>query len=330
MANGHIKRNVSMEGEDSNYVVLLGQAFAQFKEEKEAAGIAPKTIINYEQSYEYFLEFELDGDDTIPVEEVGKIYVEQWKASMLEDGKRKSTINHYLRDVRAFLYWCMDEEREYLPPYKIALIKGQEELPKGYEPKEVETLLQEPTGLTSAYWVEWRTWAIINWIVATGNRCATICNVRIGDINFANKEVVLTHTKSKKAQKIPLSSSLIHILNKYIRLCRKGASHKDWLFPNVGNEQLSYSALYNSFRDYCLARGVEKTSPHSLRHFFATESVRSGVRGEHLQKILGHSTYTMTQRYISLVDEDLKRGFDETNPLEKMKKGSSRTKKVGM
>lgn len=329
-----MKRNVSMgEGSGGDSTLMIGQAFAEFIEAKKVEGVADKTIGNYVQSINYFLDFNEDvfEGDNFPIAEVSKAFVEQWVDSMKEiDGKRISTINHYLRDVRAFLYWCMDEEREYLNPYKIKLVKGQEELPKGFTIDEVKVLLKEPNGRTSAYWVEWRTWAIINWIVATGNRCETICNIRIGDIDFTNKDVALQHTKNKKAQKVPLPSSLMYIIKKYINLCRRGASPKAWLFPNVGNEQLSYSALYNSFRDYCLERGVEKTSPHSLRHFFATESIRKGMRGDYLQKVLGHSTYTMTQKYITLVNEDLKQGVDEYNPLENFKKGTSRTKKVGM
>ena len=121
--------------------ISMVEAFAEFIADKEAENLSPKTIANYRQSYEYFKDFEFDGEDDIELALVQKVYVQQWVASMQKKKMRPSTINHYLRDMRSFLYWCMNEDREYLNPYKIALVKGQEELPKAFELEEVQTLL---------------------------------------------------------------------------------------------------------------------------------------------------------------------------------------------
>jgi integrase/recombinase XerD len=325
-----IKKKVGFSNEGSERLVTLAQAFEEFCEDKAANNLAPKTIANYRQSYEYFVASEFDDcDDDFDIKELFKVHIEQWKLSMVDSEMRISTINHYLRDVRAFLYWCMDDDRKSIEPaLKIALVKGQESLPKIYTDKEVEVLLQKP--INQKDWIEWRTWAIVNWVVGTGNRASTVCNIKIGDLDFQHKEVALRHTKSKEAQKIPMSSGVISVMNEYIKKCRKGCKHNDWLFPSYGNEQLSYEGLAQAFRRYCIERGVGRTSIHGLRHYFATDWIRSGGRGDNLQKLLGHSTYDMTQNYIKLVNKDLKENLDEFNPLDKFRKGSSRTKKVNI
>lgn len=325
-----VKRKVSFDnGESNEIIVTVGQAFEDFLQDKRENNLADKTIFNYQQSYDYFVAFELDDNQDLDINEVTKLIVGQWIQSMLDANMRITTINHYLRDIRTFLYWCMNEDRRYInEPYKISLVKGQEPLPKLFGDEEVNALLQKP--LTQRDWVEWRTWAIVNWVVGTGNRAATVCNIKIGDLDFNNKEVALRHTKNKQAQKIPLPSGLIGVIKEYIRKCRKGCKPKDWLFPSVTNEQLSYGALAKSFRMYCLDRGAEHTSIHGLRHYFATDWIRNGGRGDNLQKLLGHSTYDMTQNYIKLVNEDLKENLDEFNPLNKFKKGSTRSRKVSM
>lgn len=325
-----IKKRVHFDnGENSEIVITVLQAFDDFIQDKEEANLSPKTIFNYKQSYEYFVAYELDSNDDIDINDISKLIVGQWVQSMLDAGMRVTTINHYLRDIRTFLYWCMNEERCYInKPYKINLVKGQEPLPKLFTDDEVRALLQKP--LSQRDWVEWRTWAIVNWVIGTGNRAATICNIKIGDLDFNNKEVALRHTKNKQAQKIPLVSSLIPVMREYIRKCRKGCKPNAWLFPNMGEEQLSYGALAKSFRQYCIDRGCEHTSIHGLRHYFATDWIRNGGRGDNLQAMLGHSTYDMTQNYIKLVNEDLKVNLDEFNPLSKFKKGSSRKRKVQM
>ena len=320
-----LKRKVSLNL-GKNYVSIEA-AFEEFIAEKENAGIAPKTIRNYIQSFEFFIDFEFEGDTSKDINEVLKIYVEQWKASMMQEGKRITTINHYIRDVRTFLYWCMHEDRLYIEPaYKIDTVKGQKTLPKIFTDEEVEILIATPTNVKD--WVEWRDWAITNWVVGTGNRAETVCELKIGDIDFKNQQVVLRHTKTKDIQVIPLSHALENVMRTYLRKCRSGCSNNDWLFPNISNERLTYNALAHTFSKYCKSRGVEHTNIHGLRHYFGTSLARRNYSGEKIQKLLGHSTYTTTQNYISLVENDLKEDYATFNPLDTIKRGSTRRKTV--
>lgn len=310
-----------------NYISFK-DAFEEFIADKELLNCAEPTIISYSRSYEYFIEFEFDGNDNRDINDENlKIFVQQWVASMQKQKMRTTTINHYLRDIRAFLYWCMHEDRRYIKnSFKIELIKGQEEKPKMFTDEEVEILAAKPHNVKD--YVEWRTWAIVNWVLATGNRAGTICELQLGDIDFSSKEITLRHTKSKKVQVAVLADALEPILKEYIKKCRKGCSANDWLFPSVTGEQLTLNALTHSFAKYCKERGVERTNIHGLRHFFATQWIRNGGRGEYLQRALGHSTYDMTQKYIKLVDADLKGDYDKFNPLSSMKRSASRKRKV--
>lgn len=310
--------------------VTLGEAFEEFMAEKVTQGISEKTIRNYEQAYQYFLELEFDDDDSIDVNEINKTYIQQWVDAMRIKKMRVTTLNSYLRIIRVFLYWCMDADRGYIEyPYKIALVKGQEPLPKIFSEEEIEILLQKPTN--NKDWVEWRTWAIVNWAVGTGNRAATICELKIGDLDFTNHEAALRHTKNKKPQIIAIPPSLERIMKTFIRTCRHGENQNAWLFVSQDNKsKLTYNALAHSFARYCKERGVEHTNIHGLRHYYATNHIRNGGSGEALQRQLGHSTYAMTQRYQHLADTDFKDDTVAFNPLEKHYTNRTRRKKVEM
>ena len=192
--------------------------------------------------------------------------------------------------------------------------------------EELEALLLKPRKSDS--FIEWRTWAIVNWVLATGNRAATICDVKISDINYAHREITLGHTKNKKAQVLPLSSSLETCVKEYIRMWRKEADDNAWLFPNMGEEKLTTNALRLSFGRYCKNRGVDKSNIHGLRHNFAKLWVRNNGNMFSLQKILGHSSLDMTRRYVKLFSEDIKEDYDSFSPLDTIKKGVKRTKTV--
>ena len=319
-----LKRKVKRSA--SAYEVMLDEAFQEFVEEKEAQNLSPATLRNYKQSFEFFRKFS-GYDDNTPVSAVTLQDIFKWIGTLRNNDVQPSSINHYLRDVRAFLYWCMDEGRKYISPaFKIKQMEAQEEQLKLFTDEELEALLLKPRKKDP--FVDWRTYVIVNWVLATGNRAATICEVKISDINFSKKEIALSHTKNKKAQIIPLSSSLETVLKEYIRMWRRDTDKDGWLFPNVGEEQLTTNALRQSFKRYCLGRGVERYNIHGLRHNFAKGWIRNNGNLFKLQQILGHSSLDMTRRYVKLFREDIKEDYDRYSPLDTIKKNSKRTKKI--
>ncbi len=318
-----IKRKVKQAiGSD---VVLLDAAFDDFIAEKIAKPVVPKTIQNYKQSYGYFVEFN-DFDEATTCNEVTQSHIFKWKNTMKIEGISTASINHYLRDVRAFLYWCMDEARVYVEYFPIEEQGGQEEPLKFFSDEELEALLAKPRINDS--FAEWRSWAIVSWVLATGNRARTICEVQIGDVDYKENEITLRHTKNKKAQVLPLSPALKTVLQEYCRVWRRGRDNEASLFPNVGDEKLTTNALAHSFARYCHNRGVDHTSIHGLRHNFARDWVRNGGNIFALQRLLGHSTIEMTNRYVNLFGKDLKQNYDVYSPLDKIKKAGRRTQKV--
>lgn len=299
----------------------IGEAFKEFITEKEARNLSKSTLRNYSQSYEYFVDFHELDEDT-PLTEIKPAHFYKWMNTLKLDGVKHTSINHYLRDSRAFFYWCM--ERSYMESFKIEMMEGQEEAPKMFTDEELELLLVKPKANDS--FTDWRTWAIVNWVLGTGNRAATICDITVDNVDYKHNEITLTHTKNKKAQIIPLSPALATVLKEYTR--KFGLENEDWLFPNIGAEKLTTNALAHSFGRYCKDRGVERTNIHGLRHNFAKISVGNGLHPMKLQRMLGHSSIAMSQHYVKLYSEDLKEDFESYSPLDTIKKGSKRTNKI--
>lgn len=320
-----VKRKIKKSTEAEK--TLIVNAFDEFIKEKEEINISPATIKNYQVTFGYWMDFnEFNDESTTDLIDSSSVY--HWAHSMNLDGKKITTINHYVREIRVFLYWCMDEDRGYIKKsFKITQLKGQEPQMKFFTDEEIEELLKRPDANENSFRV-WRTWTIINWVLATGNRASTICEVQIGDIDFTKKLITLRHTKNKKAQTIPLSPSLETILKEYIKTWRHNASSNSWLFPNVGEEQLTTNALGHSMQYFCRQRGIEHSNIHGLRHNFARESIKNGLSVVILQNILGHSTLEMTNRYVKLLVEDFRDDFEKFNPLDNIKKKGKRTAAV--
>lgn len=298
--------------------VSLDEAFNEFIQQKEANGLAPSTIRNYNLSYHIFYTYN-EFDKETPVTIITNNLINKWINHMRKEEIATSSINHYLREIRAFTNFCV--KREYLnSPIEIPQLKEQEELPKFYSDEDIEKLLAKPSNNDT--FTEWRMWGIVNFVLATGARAATIRNVQLDDIDFNNANINLSrHTKNREALNIPLSSTLANALREYTRKWHI----TDYLFPNVGNEQLTDSALRSAYVRYCQARDVEQTNIHGLRHSFARSWIINGGNQFKLQRIMGHKNLSMTNRYVKLFAQDLRTDYESYSALDVIKKKSKRT-----
>lgn len=312
-----VRRNFEEE------VVTIFSAFQEFLEDKRSHNLSKASIIDYEDSIRYFINH-FGFDEYTPLSDINEEMFRDWRNELLERDIKPTSINRYLRDCKVFLNWCVNNAL-YFNEIKIEMVKGQEEPIKSFSDEDVSLLLQKPLNKTD--FIEWRTWVVVNWVLATGSRAGTIVNVHLNDIDFKNKEIALRHTKNKKTQIIPLSSKLATILKEYSHMWRYGCDGEDFLFPNQANEQLTSDALTQSFAKYCKKRGCSKTSIHGLRHTFALNWIRRGGNEFKLQKILGHATLDMTRRYVALAAVHLKDDYDRFCTLDAMSK-ACKPKKV--
>lgn len=314
-----VRRNYEEE------VVTIFSAFQEFLEDKQAHNLAKSSLIDYEDSFRYFMNF-FGFDEYTPLTEVHNDMFRKWTLDMLERDIKPTSINRYLRDCKVFFNWCINNALLFITELRIDMIKGQEDPIKCFSDSDLILIMQRPTNKND--FIEWRTWTVVNWILATGNRAGTVVEVRIGDIDFKNKEITLRHTKNKKAQIVPLSSRLASVIKEYLHTWRYGCGLEDFLFPNQANEQLTAEALSQSFAKYCKKRGSSKTSIHGLRHSFALNWIRNGGNQFKLQKILGHSTLDMTRRYVALAAVDLKEDYDKYSTLDAMTKTCKPKKEI--
>ena len=304
--------------------ITIKNAYEEFINEKIASNVADQTIKNYNKSFKLFMEF-FEFDEGVLMKEIDSSMLYEWMGTLKVDGLKGSSINTYLRNLKVFLLWAMDEDRGYLQHFKFPKLRGQEEPMKLFTDEEIEKLLEKPRNPDN--FVEVRTWMVVNWVLATGNRGATIIEVKIGDVDFKRKEISIRQQKNKKVATIPLSPTLETMLKKYIKEWR-GDDPDKYLFPGIGDEQMTTSNLRQSFARYCVNRGVSRTNLHGLRHNFAKYWVMNGGNIFTLQRVLQHSTLEMTRRYVRIFGEDLKEDYEKFSALDAIKKTSKRTQAV--
>lgn len=301
----------------------LEEAFELFIEEKEAGNLSNATLKNYKQSYNIFCDYH-EFDDKTLLDDVEMKHIYKFINHMKNNEVRPQSINHYLRDLRCFFNWC--DVREMLQePIKIKQIEVQENLPKMYTDEEMEIMLEKPR--QGDGFSDWRSWAIISTVYATGLRASTLCSLTLEDLNFAREEIIIERQKNKKAGILPLTPALASCLKEYIRKWMSDANPMEYLFPSITGEQFNVGALNHSIKRYCDARGVKAHGIHSIRHNFSRDMILNGAGEYRLQRYLQHSNIQMSQKYVKLFSQDLKKDAEEFSPLDNAKRKAKRTTK---
>ncbi len=147
---------------------------------------------------------------------------------------------------------------------------------------------------------QFRTMAAL--LANTGLRLGEACAIRKADVNFEKLEVKVMG-KGRKQRLVPISPYVARVLKAWVE--RDG--HSPWLFPAANPKgYLDERSFDKTFKRQCRRCGVKPFSPHALRHYFATHSLRNGARLEVVSRILGHSSVAVTvDLYTHINNEEL-------------------------
>ena len=292
------------------------ECFEDFILAKKGRGVADKTIDSYRNHFHAAGKF---IDWSAPIGDIKQKDINLLIASLRDKGLKPHTIATYIITIKTFFSWARDEG---LSTLNVPLYKYEESVKETYTDEELRMLLKKPN-LRKCAFSEYRNWVIINLLLNSGCRAATLRNIRVSDVDLEGGLCYFRHTKNKKAQVSPLCSEMKHILSEY--LCVRKGAEDDFLFPNEFNGQMSENCLVSAIQRYNRARGVEKTSIHLFRHTFARKYLLDcGGNAFTLQKLLGHSTLEMTRKYCELFNADIVRDYDSHSPLAQMQRGNER------
>jgi site-specific recombinase XerD len=155
--------------------------------------------------------------------------------------------------------------------------------------------------------------------------------LRLGEIRFLERTAVDMEqnilrvkntdsftTKSKRHRSIPLSDlarKLIHDQLDDIAKSNKKVQESQYLFANKDGNYCSESLISNTFTWACreILPQREGLSFHSLRHGFGTRLALAGVAPQMIQKLMGHCSVTVTERYTHLSGLDFTPALDALN-----------------
>lgn len=161
-----------------------------------------------------------------------------------------------------------------------------------------------------------RNKAMLELMYATGLRVSELVNLKTFDIDLT-EDVIRVIGKGSKERIIPIGNVarryLINYLNIRSTFLKKEAT--DYLFLNNHGKNMTRQGFFKVIKKILNEKGINKsTSPHTLRHSFATHMINNGADLRTIQQLLGHSDISTTQIYTHISNEQIRKNFELYHP----------------
>ncbi len=286
---------------------------------KTERNLSPETLRAYRKDLEQLRDF-FETKDLALIANSSTEKVRRWLAHFAELGYSRSTVARKLASVRGFFRFLQREGRiegrcAFL---ELSTPRVPRSLPHFLTVQEVMRLLDQPE--TNTY-RGLRDLAILEILYSTGLRVSELVALNWENIDEKSR-LVKAFGKGRKERLVPIGEHALTALFAY-----KDEIPARWLplepsspvLLNRFGDRISDRSIRKIFDRYIHKAGLDaKTSPHTLRHSYATHMLDSGANLREVQELLGHKHLATTQVYTHLSSERLSQTYQESHPHSRL------------
>jgi len=206
-----------------------------------------------------------------------------------------TTIQKYYRALSAFLNWSLSEGLISTNPLiKIKVPRAEKKVIKALSHNEVSQLISVLGNSFEGH----RNKAMILVLIDCGLRLGELLNIKTGDINMEQQLMKVDGKTGERVVRYGITTA--KALRSYLKLRSRVNGHNEYLWLTEKGNTLKDSSVETLFIKLAKKTCIH-VHPHLLRHTFATLWLKNGGDSLMLQRLLGHTTLMMTNRYCQAV-----------------------------
>jgi len=297
---------------------IMDMYLKYLRDEKNYSSHTVTAYMDDLQSLVNFLVSEELGSLFLLTDRIGRFYI-----SYLHNEYNPKSIRRKISSVKSMYQLLVNDKLIRTNPFQNAILpKEKKSLPKFIYEKEMTDFLNKINVETL---IGKRDIAIFEMLYGSGLRVSELVNVKIKDIDFYNK-TMLIHGKGAKDRYVPLHDIEIAKIKNYLEQARPEfrTRNKDadegFLFLNFKGGHLTDRGVRIILdKELEQQASTMKLSPHAFRHSFATHLLDHGVDLRVVQELLGHVSLSTTQIYTKVSKEKLKEIYMASHPRAKIK-----------
>lgn len=216
-------------------------------------------------------------------------------ASRRGDGIGNVSTARELSAVRGFLKFAGGDAA-------VPRVKGprvRKSLPRPVSPDEVIALAEDVADQAKEPWIAARDWAILLLLYGAGLRIGEALGLT-GDILPIGETMPVTG-KRQKTRIVPILPEVRTALEAYAEICPYGVAKGEPLFRGARGGPLEPGMVRRAVQAARTRLNLsDRTTPHALRHSFASHLLARGADLRSLQELLGHASLSSTQVYTAV------------------------------
>ena len=268
------------------------------------SGCSENTITAYRRDVCGFLEF-LDEhlDEAVTPHSLGQIDRTDMRAWMSHErarGVSARSLARSLSSVKSFFRWLGDNEGIEAPAVlSTRTPKFAVGLPRAMSPKDAKSLMATVETQASTPWVGARDTALVTLLYGCGLRLSEALALERQDAPL--REMLRITGKGGRQRLVPVMATVREAVDAYLEVCPFDLGAASPLFVGVRggplNPRIARMAIERARLQLGLPAG---TTPHAMRHAFATHLLAAGGDLRTIQELLGHASLSTTQVYTAV------------------------------
>lgn len=231
-------------------------------------------------------------------------YLRKYAPTPITRARKLSTLRSFVKYLRSIGELATDPTEVLEAPFR------RKKLPKALSKTQAFDMLdQDDAGRTPL-----RDRALLELAYSAGLRVSELVGVNMSDIDFAS-QALLVRGKGNKERMALFGRTATSAIRDYIAQERTEPIGGKALFTNFKGGRITTRTVQNVVKRWALRVGLPpETSPHTLRHSFATHLLDGGADLKSVQQLLGHESLATTEIYTHVSIERLKATVDAAHP----------------
>ena len=293
--------------------MYLSNFFDYLSKEKNFSN---NTVVAYKNDLETFKLFCLDHYEISNISKVSYPIIRDWIINLSEKNLSPLTINRKISSLNKYYDFLLKIQVNKVSPLKNhKRLKVQKKLIIPFSEDEVFKIID----VFSKDFEGKRNLLIVDTLYSTGIRRDELINIKLNDV-FLSENLIKVLGKRNKERLVPVLASLNKRIKDYLDFRNEIHSNSSSLFITKKGKSIGPSLVYRVVKKYFSKVSTKvKTSPHVLRHSFATHMLNNGADINSIKEIMGHSSLASTQIYTKIKLPKIINDYKKNHPRERKK-----------
>ena len=273
------------------------------------------TVKAYQNDILEFKDFCRSNYEIEDIDTVEYVLIRHWIVELSEKQIDNRTINRKISSLKAYFKFLQKIDVTTVSPLSMhRALKTAKKIEIPFSELEMEKVLSEIEYADDFEGV--RDELLIHVLYVTGMRRAEVISLKVSDVDFANMTIKVLGKRNKE-RLVPMLLETKEKFKIYLdnRKDLKEINDGSYMFLTLSGNKLYETLVYRLIKKYFREVSSKvKTSPHILRHTFATHLLNKGADLNAVKELLGHSSLASTQVYTHNSIAELKKVHAKAHP----------------